>query len=513
MSQYWKDRWIRDYAASIKLTEWELSAKFYPHYNNAKKSIERDIERVYETFADKEDITLTEAKQRLRGFELKQLSDTDFLTNTGKAKNRLTRLELMQNQINIRLNELYDNIGHEAAAVINDVYNHAMTAAGVTAASPDGLPPVSASFSLPHHSAITAAALTVYDPVSLPLRYLDKHKDKLRGELKNVLTHGLIRGDGVAIMTKNLCNRVDISRRDARRLMHTESNRAFNMGSLANYIAAGLTHYEFMAFLDYRTSQECTNMDGAVIPIDKAKPGFNIPPLHPHCRSCIAPYIGNPPTDKNRQTKDKDGNIYPLSEDETINEKLARMTDKEFEKYQTDRKMHLRKQNDKEQYERYKEKLGKDAPKSFDKFREIKYDKSQSEYEDLKKFYKYKKSNPLSDKQFYEINKEIQELMKTGIVNPKMGTAVKPIPDKILSSGNHGNERMNERKITLTDAQSYIDNAVIMFKQDNGKRYFYLSEDGGAGIMVEQKELITAYPKIEFNSSTKKIMEVCNNGF
>ena len=124
-----------------------------------------------------------------------------------------------------------------------------------------------------------------------PVIILKKHKEKLRTGLEDVLTKGLIAGDGVDVMARNLRRQVDIGAYNARRLIRTETNRAFNLGSLASYINAGLEFYQFLAKLDHKTSEQCKALDDEIFPITHAVPGSNLPPLHPNCRSCIAPYF------------------------------------------------------------------------------------------------------------------------------------------------------------------------------------------------------------------------------
>ena len=43
--------------------------------------------------------------------------------------------------------------------------------------------------------------------------------------------------------------------------------------------------------LDNRTSKMCQLRDGEVYPMSEKSVGFNYPPLHPCCRSTVAPYI------------------------------------------------------------------------------------------------------------------------------------------------------------------------------------------------------------------------------
>ena len=70
---------------------------------------------------------------------------------------------------------------------------------------------------------------------------------------------------------------------------------------------------------------------------------------------------------------------------------------------------------------------------------------------------------------------------------------------------------MNKRHgVTLDEAQSFVDNAVVMF--DQGNRSLYVSEDGNAVVLDSEKRLISAYRKEKFDPGILAILEVVNNG-
>ena len=64
-----------------------------------------------------------------------------------------------------------------------------------------------------------------------------------------------------------------------------------NEATVNNYKENGIKEYEFMAFLDKKTSPQCRELDGKIISISEYKAGVNFPPVHPNCRSCIVPVI------------------------------------------------------------------------------------------------------------------------------------------------------------------------------------------------------------------------------
>ena len=104
------------------------------------------------------------------------------------------------------------------------------------------------------------------------------------------------------------------------------------------------------------------------------------------------------------------------------------------------------------------------------------------------------------------INNRINELISQGIVNPHIGEAKEAAPVQIVSVNKHA----LKHGVTLEDAQSYIDNAVVMF--DQGDRSLYVSSEGNSVILDANKRLISAYAKADFYPGITAILEVVKNG-
>lgn len=120
-------------------------------------------------------------------------------------------------------------------------------------------------------------------------RIWDGHRRKLASDIKESLKAGLIRGDSIRDISRVIQKKWNTSLNNASRLVRTEMNWVMNQAHINNYKEHGVTHYQFLAFIDHRTSDVCKARDGEVISIDQAKAGYNLPPLHPNCRSAIIP--------------------------------------------------------------------------------------------------------------------------------------------------------------------------------------------------------------------------------
>ena len=111
-----------------------------------------------------------------------------------------------------------------------------------------------------------------------------------------------------------------------------------------------------------------------------------------------------------------------------------------------------------------------------------------------------------SDSQKHELNNMVRSLQAQGLVSKNIGTLASPVPIKIEMVSSHAEERLADHGITKEDAQSYIDNSMIMFEQWNGTRRLYISSGGNAAALVEGNELITAYPSDSFDDGIKSII-------
>ena len=112
-----------------------------------------------------------------------------------------------------------------------------------------------------------------------------------------------------------------------------------------------------------------------------------------------------------------------------------------------------------------------------------------------------------SKEELKELNKTVQSFKRQGIISESIGTADFPIRMKIQSINNHAAQRMKERGITKEEAQLYIDNAMIMFKQSDDSKRLYISSDGNSAVLVEGGKLISAYSSKDFDEGIKKIIE------
>lgn len=113
-------------------------------------------------------------------------------------------------------------------------------------------------------------------------RIWEGHRRKLASNIKEALKAGLIRGDSIRDISRIIQKKWNVTWAEATRLIRTEMTWVMNQATINNYKENGIKEYQFLAFIDGRTSAICKSRDGEVISVDDAKAGSNLPPLHPH---------------------------------------------------------------------------------------------------------------------------------------------------------------------------------------------------------------------------------------
>lgn len=75
---------------------------------------------------------------------------------------------------------------------------------------------------------------------------------------------------------------------------------------------SGVEEYQFVAIFDEKTSAVCQAHSSKVYKVAHAKPGVNLPPLHPWCRSTTIPAPWAGLATVNRSVQDKDGKYHRI---------------------------------------------------------------------------------------------------------------------------------------------------------------------------------------------------------
>ena len=200
------------------------------------------------------------------------------IESTEYAKYRIDSLLMSIDNI---LDNLYKKNEEQVAEGLTNIYKEMDKQASID---------LGTSFNTINENLIREAIKTNWSGLSFSERIWE-HRRRLAFTIKGELTKGLTRGDSLQDMSRIMADKLNNSYSNALRLVRTESCFIMNEATINNYKDNGIKKYQFMAFLDKKTSKQCREMDNKIVSIEDYKIGKNCPPLHPNCRSAIAPIV------------------------------------------------------------------------------------------------------------------------------------------------------------------------------------------------------------------------------
>lgn len=352
-NDYWKKRHERDKAEQINRSEDFIRNKQKKLYKEAEKEIQQEIEKLYQKFANAQNITLAEAKQLIRGADFKQvdfeamvqeslhlmeqLKDKENLPGEVVAamerqhmmlekkiaaytkRGEISYLELRSLEIDKILVNLYDQNQADIYDYLksewdDEYYRQIFNTQQYIGFGKD--------FVRLNEEAINRAILNRYDKRNFS-RSLYAHCTNFSEDIRKNLVTGVIRGENLDKMAGRIHKRMGVALSAAKTLVRTETAYVFEQSAMTAYMQCDVEWYEFLATLDGKTSEVCQNLDGKHFKVRDAVPGKNCPPMHPNCRSttvCWFPDEEEKKAKTTRLAKDGGGRYYEVPADMTYKE-------------------------------------------------------------------------------------------------------------------------------------------------------------------------------------------------
>ena len=296
----------------------------------------------------------------------------------------------------------------------------------------------------------------------------------------------------------------------ARRLIRTES--CFLSGELTAqaYEECDIQKYRYVATLDLRTSKICRELDGKTFLVSQRQAGKNHPPMHPWCRSTTISVIDD-------ETLSKMTRAAYNPETGRTERVPANMTYKEwYEKYVKAQEKAVKNVfSDRKQFDKYREILGKDMPKDFADFQEMKYN-SPEEWELLRTYARSVKNgmiSPLSGfKNYQKIYGEINE--KVVGIKTSEGTAVirqsKHFMERVIGTMRDPKTGRPRSGVTVEGIQDALEKPVIVraIRTD--------SQGGRSQKYIGEKTTVSVDPDtgilIQCNPTNERLLRSIQNG-
>jgi SPP1 gp7 family putative phage head morphogenesis protein len=329
-AEYWKLRFEQ-----LEQAQNQKGVKAYAdierQYKEAQKQLEGQIARWYQRFATNNGISLAEARQYLKGADLKEFKwdvqeyikyGQDNALNSGwmkelenaSAKYHISKLEALKVQTRHSLEVMYAKQFGTMHGALSDAFESGY---------------YHTAYELQHGFNVG------WDIAGLDQAQIEKvlakpwaadgynfseriwgNKNKLISEVHNELSRNIMLGADPQKAIDSLAKKMNTSKNNAGRLVMTEEAYFSSAAQKDCFESLGVEQYEIVATLDSHTSDICRSLDGKHFPMKDYQPGVTAPPFHVYCRSTTVPYFDEQFDIGERAARDEEtGKTYYIPDD------------------------------------------------------------------------------------------------------------------------------------------------------------------------------------------------------
>ena len=292
---YWEDR-AKEIIDEESKSDYEIAQEIQRIVDEMKEDIENEINRFYERYATSEGITLTEAKKKIDAVDVqmfqqkaKQYVENKDFSDKANAELRayntkmyVSREKLLQAQLGLIVTYAYAQIEQSMYNYMESAYYRALEQqAGILGET---------------------LQVSINDVKTIIFTPFEGHKwstrlwsdmDVVRRHVQKTTRHVLLRGRHPYEFVKDLRKDTGATTYNMKRLLLTETARVQTLASKKHMLEqhGADAEYEYHAKLDIKTTKTCRGLNGKVFKVKDMQPGVNAPPMHPFCRSAVAPHI------------------------------------------------------------------------------------------------------------------------------------------------------------------------------------------------------------------------------
>lgn len=290
-NNYWREREMNNIEKQLK-NDARIAKRIKQKQLEAMKEIQKEIEAFYGRYADKEGISMKEARKRVKKLDIKEYSKKakEYVKerNFTKKANEEMRIYNLTMKVN-RLQLLKLHIQLELAAMTSDeeliLQEEFTLQARQEYERQAGILGESLNYNEKHIESIVNASF-------LNATWSERlwaDQNALRTELDKLLHRGIVQGKNPRVLARELRKTFDSSIYNSERLLRTEMARIQTDVFQDSLKQTGISKYEWIAERD--ACPLCKDLDGKIFNLKDAKVGINAVPRHPHCRCSQAAYI------------------------------------------------------------------------------------------------------------------------------------------------------------------------------------------------------------------------------
>ena len=306
-SSYWQRRekkWQEECQEKDK--DWQKEIEEV--YQTMADEISEQIAVFYQKFADKNGMTMAQAKQYLDRTDIEYYSrlaeryckeaardmasgsysqdaSKEYFTEQANKEMaryntamKISRLEMIKHQINLRIAKAQGKVMSAAEKALSERAMETYTRqAGILGDTV-----------LNNAKNIDTIVHASFHGQNFSERIWGKQQDNMKKVLTKALQDCLVLGKGSAPFVRELAKETGVTTRQAQRLISTELSRVQNQAALDSMVAGGFEEFQVVA--SPNCCEECRAINGEHFPVPKLATGTNAPPMHPNCRCSIAPF-------------------------------------------------------------------------------------------------------------------------------------------------------------------------------------------------------------------------------
>lgn len=300
---YWKEREI-DHAKNVLKDDQKAMKEVAALYRDTSKEIEKEVNTMLSNYATKNELSFADVKKTasqtdIRDFESKAaryVKEKNFSARANQEmadynlKMKLSRLELIQHQIDLELIAMTDGVESLTyQRLVNVGMEEVQRQAGILGET-----------IRVNRKDIDFIARRQFHGDDFSGN-LWKNKNKLHDQLNKRLTESITKGQHPYEAARKLRQEINQSVFNTERIMVTETARVQSESQLMSFEDLGIEQYQFV--VTETACEVCLPLDDEIFNVKDGMAGENMPPLHPFCHCSITSYFDRDAFDKDLKSR------------------------------------------------------------------------------------------------------------------------------------------------------------------------------------------------------------------
>lgn len=293
---YWQSRSERVIIAGEKSAA-RVAADLKATYEATEKAIQKEIESFYGRYATETGLSVSDIRKRLSPSALKSAkADMDRYYDEAKRLGLDPEYKTYLRGLSVRaymsrLDELQANVRHELEKLAG-TQREAMSD-GLSGTYEESF--YRSMFNIQQGTGLAGSFTALNTRVierAVSERWLGKNyssriwsnKNRLVDNLNRIIPQGMALGQNPRVIARSIESAMGTGYNNAVRLARTEFSHIANSATYDSYKESGVVDkYQYLATLDFRTSEICASLDSQIYNLSEKMEGINWPPVHPNC--------------------------------------------------------------------------------------------------------------------------------------------------------------------------------------------------------------------------------------